>query len=196
MFHPYLLRNWNEGLLQDHHCGTRYNLRQNQRWGIFILHHSWILIESVFILNFICIFWRSTPFRCHFLQLIPSNLLVLSGKGRMVGDQPEGAPVKGVKRKVIVPLPVLTKSAGSGLRFHPWQKWSIKSFRNLRSQKSHGILRYTLCFFPDDSGVCFNKFIRPLSPEIFCAFFLWESEIGDFGGQTARDSSLKDLPNP
>lgn len=59
------------------------------------------------------------PLRSHFLQLIPSNLLVLSGKGRMVGDQPEGAPVKGVKRKVIVPLPVLTKSAGSGLRFHP-----------------------------------------------------------------------------
>ena len=89
-----------------------------------------------------------TPFRSHFIQLIPSNLLVLSGKGRMVGDQPEGAPVKGVKRKVIVPLPVLTKSAGSGLRFHPFLTKIIHQvLQKSLVSKSHGILRYTWFFF-------------------------------------------------
>ena len=36
-------------------------------------------------------------------------------KLRIVGDQPLGAPVRGVKRKVMVPEPVLINSAGSGL---------------------------------------------------------------------------------
>ena len=53
----------------------------------------------------------------HFLHLLKANTKGTNVTSkRMVGDQPEGAPDKGVKRKVMLPVPVLIKSAGSGLR--------------------------------------------------------------------------------